>query len=142
MLEYLKKVLQNTAVSTVSSFISSYAVRIVLIAGALLAAYIYMLKTEISTLQSKLDKERADSVISAQNIELCNEQIYKQNNMFEQQKKKYEDKLSEYKKRLKQNKKVRYKVIYKTIGEKKSDDCEDIKTMLDGIRTIDTDSLR
>ena len=138
----MTKFLKNIISSSLSSVASNYLVYVSIAGAVAVSIYIFSLKQDIASLKKEINRLSAETIISSQNLELCHNQIEKQNRLIEMQEKDYSIRLEEYKKKLKQKKKVRYKVIYQTIGEKKSDDCEDIKTMLDGIRTIDINSLR
>ena len=119
------------------------------IAGAIMmivilfaAGYIAILKGDIRSLHSKIDKAKSEKIIESQNLQQCSRELQALNDRIEQERSDYRSRVEHYEAMLKQKPKVRYKVIYRTIQEKKSDECEDIKAMLDGVRHTSFDSLR
>ena len=104
--------------------------------------YIALLKSDIRSLEAKIDKEKSAKIIESQNLQQCARELEALNERIDAERSDYEAKIKHYKATLKQKPKVRYKVIYQISKEKKSDECEDIKAVLDGVRSIPFDSLR
>ena len=105
--------------------------------------YIALLKSDIRSLEAKIDKEKSAKIIESQNLQQCSRELEALNERIDAERSDYEAKIKEYKATLQQKPKVRYKTIYKTITkEQKSDDCEDIKSVLDSVRSLDTELLR
>ena len=135
----------NIVKGVFSNVVSNYSKYVLIAVVLMIIAYIAVLRNTINGLEHKVEKLSAESVISKQNLELCNTQLEKQNTLIEQQKQVYTKKVEEYKKLKKAPKKIRYKTIYKTIyktkKEKASNDCKDIKNVLDTINNAVIDSL-
>jgi len=112
---------------------------IVLIAAL---GYIAILKSDIRSLYAQIGKERSKKIIESQNLQQCSRELETMNERIDAQRNDYESKLQRYKAKLKQKPKVRYKVIYRISEEKKSDECKDIKAILDSVRSIPFSSLR
>lgn len=113
---------------------------ILLLTAAL--GYIAMLKSDIRSLHEQIDKAKSAKIIESQNLQQCSRELQALNDRIDAERSDYEAKIKHYEATLKQKPKVRYKVIYKISKEKKSDECEDIKAMLDGVRNTPFDSLR
>ena len=104
--------------------------------------YIALLKSDIRSLEAKIDKEKSAKIIESQNLQQCSRELEALNERIDAERSDYEAKIRRYEATLRQKPKVRYKVIYQISKEKKSDECEDIKAVLDGVRSIPFDSLR
>ncbi len=117
------------------------AVLLVVIIVAL--GYIAVLKSDIRALYASIDKAKSAKIIESQNLQQCSRELEALNERIEEQRSSYEDKIKNYETTLKQKPKIRYRTIYKTIiKEQKSDECEDIKSVLDSVRNTPFSRLR
>ena len=125
--------------------VSNYGKYILIAIILIIITYITMLRSTVGRLENRIEELSAESIVSRQNLELCNMQLEKQNMLIEQQKQKYIKKVEEYEELKKVPKKVRYKTIYKTIyktkKEKASNECKDVKSVLDAINNAVLNSL-
>lgn len=115
---------------------------IVLVIGIFLAQYIKIqhLKTDVSSLKTSL----AYSEVSVTKLEESNRELSRsilvQNEAIDEMAIDKYKAYAEYAEWKAKPADVRYEVIYKT-REVKSDDCEDIKSVLDSSKSIDFNSL-
>jgi len=109
-----------------------------------LYVYIYSLKVQISTLSTDLLKSKVALVNEKRQSELYKAILDKQTSEIEALRIDNGTALQKLEEWKSKPKEVKYKTLYKTIYKTKvvkSDDCKDIKYMVDSIRSIDFNSL-
>ena len=104
----------------------------------LLIAGITTYEIKISNLKSDLLKTENKLLEATINNSKCKDSLSNQNSLIVSQKIDYNTKLKAFRE---MPPKIRYEVIYKTTKEVKSNECEDIKSSLDDIRSLDLDKL-
>lgn len=106
--------------------------------GVIVAMGIGMLGLWIdnSRLESKVNELESALVVCNTNKYQLESAVKSQNDKIEQYRVDIEAKKEEYEKLLGQEPEIRYKTVYKSVPniEVKSDECEDIKKLLDSIR--------
>ena len=113
---------------------------VVFVIAVSLYFYISSLKSEISQLRAELMDTKISLVQQERQSELYKSSLDRQSDYIESIKAGREKALSDLQKWKNKPEKVKYKVIYKT-REIKSNDCKDIKAVIDGVRAIDFSSL-
>lgn len=98
------------------------------------------LNEEVETLTTKLNNERTSNAILEVQSASCLDSINRQNLKVEAISIDRDDAINKLEQWKSKPPKVRYEVIYKT-KEVKSDKCEDIKSAINSIRSIDFSSL-
>lgn len=106
---------------------------------AILGAYLYIsnLKNEIKDLE--LEIAQLNSKYATKNIELerLENVIATQNKAIAELKANEKEHLAKLEEWKNKPAKIKYKYIRETIPEKKSNDCEDIKAVIDNVRKLD-----
>ena len=106
--------------------------------------YVYSLKTDIKDLQLQVSQMEITVINKKLEVERLETSIISQNKYIESLEANKTKNLAELEKWKNKPAEVRYKTIYETIykdKEIKSNECKDIKTMLDNVRSIDFSSL-
>jgi len=113
---------------------------VVVLLVAALYFYIGSLKSQISQLRAELMDTKIALVQQKRQSELYKSSLDRQSDYIESIKVGREKALIDLQKWKNKPAKVKYKVIYKT-RDIKSNDCKDIKTLINGVRAIDFSSL-
>lgn len=100
-----------------------------------LLVYIKLIHFEKNELQSELNRVNKELVVEKANNVTCKAILQKQNSDIENLRIDYENKLLDFENYKKQDFEVKYKELEK-YKEVKSNECKDIKNLIDHIRTI------
>lgn len=106
----------------------------------MLGTYIYTLKERNKELKSDIKQYEYDNFVAKQNTLICEQALEKQNKEIEILKVAEEIKRVELRNWKNKPPNIKYKIIEK-IREVKSNECNDTKSTLDGIRTINFNEL-
>lgn len=113
----------------------SIAIAFLLFCILALIVYIKIINTEKDNLNTKLEKANAALVLEKANNTTYRSILAKQNSDIENLKTDYENNLKDFENYKKQDFEVKYKELEK-FKEVKSNECKDIKNLIDHIRTI------
>jgi len=106
--------------------------------------YINNLKNTIKDYEIKISEVKLESINFKRQSELLKTSLNQQNKVVNNLKTDYKKSIITLKEWKSKPKEIRYEVIYKTIYKNKvtkSNECEDIKIMLDNIATLNYNSL-
>lgn len=98
------------------------------------------LKLDKKQLILDIDRLKLDKLLKEEEAQKCFKAIENQNKEIEFVERMRADALADLEKWKNKPPKVRYEVIYKTIGEP-SDECNDTKSVLDAVRSLDPNGL-
>lgn len=101
-----------------------------------IAGIAFMLAIRLVQLSSQIDDLQAKLVVSQTNEYTMTKTVQSQNEQINKVKVDLENKTAEYVRLLNQPPEIRYEVVYKKVPtiEVKSDECADIKKLIDDIR--------
>lgn len=122
------------------SLVSKYLNYIQIAVVAMLLVYIFILRSQVESLELDVNNIKLEKALVTANLGVYQGALKRVNQIIEYNRVDYEANTAKLKKWHEENPTIKYKTIIK-IREVKSNDCKDVKSVIDSVSVIDFSSL-